>query len=125
MSEHEQWHWQEPGEAWKGIGIYHVTLTIPSHEPLLGTLEIPNGDPSQARIKRTSLGNALVECLLTVPIHHPDVRIINYTLMPDHLHTIWHVIRPMPTGIKIVVRGFWQAAKKLGREYTMSVAPNA
>jgi hypothetical protein len=32
------WHWQEAGTAWKGVGIYHVTLTIPSRQPLLGTL---------------------------------------------------------------------------------------
>jgi hypothetical protein len=32
------WHWQEAGAAWKGVGIYHVTLTIPSRQPLLGTL---------------------------------------------------------------------------------------
>jgi hypothetical protein len=34
----EIWHWQEAGTAWKGVGIYHVTLTIPSRQPLLGTL---------------------------------------------------------------------------------------
>ena len=33
------WHWQESGTAWKGVGIYHVTLTVPSREPLLGRLE--------------------------------------------------------------------------------------
>ena len=21
----EQWHWQEPQTAWRGIGIYHLT----------------------------------------------------------------------------------------------------
>ena len=34
-SPHEIWHWQEVGTAWKGVGIYHVTLTIPSRQPLL------------------------------------------------------------------------------------------
>ena len=29
MAEHEQWRWQEPGTAWKGAGLYHVTLTVP------------------------------------------------------------------------------------------------
>lgn len=37
-SPHTIWHWQEAGTAWKGVGIYHVTLTIPSRQPLLGTL---------------------------------------------------------------------------------------
>ena len=44
--------------------------------------------------------------------------------MPDHLHVIWHVRKPMPRGIMSVARGFWQAAKKLGRNYTSSFSPN-
>ena len=48
-SEHETWQWQEPDAAWKGAGLYHITLTIPSREPLLGTLVIPDGDVTQAR----------------------------------------------------------------------------
>ena len=118
------WHWQELGTAWKGIGIYHITLTIPTREPLLGTLLIPNNDPKQATIHRTELGNQLVECLLSVPSYHPDVRVVSFCLMPDHLHTIWHVLRPMESGIGSVVRGFWQAAKKIGRAYSMSISPN-
>ena len=118
------WHWQEPGTAWKGIGIYHITLTVPTREPLLGTLQIPNNDPKQAAIQRTALGNQLVDCLLTVPSYHPDVRVVSFCLMPDHLHTIWHVVRPMESGIGSVVRGFWQAAKKIGRAYSMSINPN-
>ena len=60
MAERDQWKWQEPGTAWRGVGVYHVTLTVPSREPLLGTLVIPDGDPSKARIERTALGNAVV-----------------------------------------------------------------
>lgn len=127
MTEQEgssKWHWQEPGTAWKGIGIYHVTLTVSSRAPLLGTLVIPDDDPKQAYVRRTELGEKIVDCLWTVPKCHPDVRIICFDIMPNHLHTIWHVVRPMPTGIKSVVRGFWQAAKQIGREYSMSVSPN-
>ena len=55
---HDTWHWQEPRTAWKGAGIYHITLTIPSREPLLGELVIPNNNPTQARVERTELGDA-------------------------------------------------------------------
>lgn len=37
-SPREIWYWQEAGTAWKGVGNYHVTLTILSRQPLLGTL---------------------------------------------------------------------------------------
>ena len=115
MTEHEKWQWQEPGRAWKGVGLYHITLTIPDRRPLLGTLDIPDGDPTMTAVRRTPLGNSLVDCLLDIPNHHPEVQVLHFCLMPDHLHAVLYVRRTMPTGIKGMVRGFWQGVKKLGR----------
>ena len=128
IAEMEQWHWQEPGEAWKGVGLYHVTMTIPFRETLLGKLVIPNNDPKLARIDRTALGDALVDYLLSVPKYHPEIQILHFCLMPDHLHSVWYVRQTMQTGIMQVVRGFWQSAKRLGRAATRrssSFTPNA
>ena len=122
MAEQEKWQWQEPGRAWKGVGLYHITLTIPDRRPLLGMLDIPDGDPTMTAVRRTPLGNALVDCLLGIPNHHPEVQVLHFCLMPDHLHAVLYVRRTMPTGIKGMVRGFWQGVKKLGR--ASSVIPN-
>ena len=116
-NEKEKWHWQEPGTAWKGIGIYHVTMVIPSREPLLGKLVIPENDPARARVERTELGNSLVLELLHLPTFYPEIQILQYCLMPDHLHAVIYVRRQMKKSIRIVARGFWQGAKKLGRTY--------
>ena len=121
----EQWYWQEKGTAWYGIGIYHVTLTVPSRKPLLGTLVVPNNDPAQAKIERTELGNALIDKLLAHPSFYPEIRILQFCLMPDHLHAILHVTQPMNTSIRSVVRSLWQGAKKLGKAYTLSLAPES
>ena len=83
VQDYEHWHWQQFGTTWKGIGIYHVTLTVPSREPLFGKLVILDNDPKQARVQRTKLGMS----------------------------------------IRSVIRGFWQGAKRLGREYTSSIDP--
>ena len=120
----DTFQWQDRGTAWKGVGIYHVTLTIPSREPLLGELVIPDNDPSKAEVKRTPLGEKLIDCLMHLYEHYPEVRILQFCLMPDHLHVIWHVRQTMLRGIMSVARGFWQVAKKLGRAYTSSLAPN-
>ena len=122
MAEQEKWQWQEPGRAWKGVGLYHITLTIPDRQPLLGTLDIPDGNPTMTAVRRTPLGNALVDCLLDIPHHHPEVQVLHFCLMPDHLHAVLYVRRTMPTGIKGMVRGFWQGVKKLGR--ASSIFPN-
>ena len=118
MAEGEKWKWQESGTSWKGIGIYHVTLTVTSREPLLGTLVIPNNDPTQARVERTELGQALLDCLRSLPVFHPEIQVLQYSLMPDHLHSIWYVRRPMEKSIRYVAQGFWRAAKKVGRAYS-------
>lgn len=128
MAEQEKWKWQEPGTTWKGVGLYHVTLTIPDRRPLLGRLEVPDGNPDKAVVRRTALGNALVDSLLDIPHYHPEVQVLHFCLMPDHLHAVLYVRRTMPTGIRGVVRGFWQGAKKLGRVWSAasssSYAPN-
>lgn len=120
MAVQEKWRWQEPGTAWKGVGLYHITLTIPSRQPMLGTLAIPDGDPSKAKVGRTALGNALVDCLMSIPRYHPEVQMLHFCLMPDHLHAVLYVRRTMEKGIGTLVRGFWQASKKLGRAWVVA-----
>ena len=126
MADQERWKWQEPGTTWKGIGLYHITLTIPDRRPLLGTLEIPDGNPDRAKVRRTVLGNALVDCLIGIPQHHPEVQVLHFCLMPDHLHAVLYVRRTMPVGIRGVARGFWQGVKKLGRAWSAAslIVPN-
>ena len=128
MAKTEQWQWQEPGGAWKGAGLYHVTLTVTDRRPLLGRLITPEGNPAKARVIRTALGDALVDCLMSIPVYHVEVQVLHFCLMPDHLHAVLYVRRTMPKGIRTVVRGFWQSAKKLGRACSQSgasfVVPN-
>ena len=112
---HEKWQWQEPGSAWKGAGLYHLTLTVTDRQPVLGHLVIPDAEPAKAHVARTALGDALVDCLMSIPKHHPEVQVLHFCLMPDHLHAVIYVRRAMPKGIGTVLRGFWQGAKKLGR----------
>lgn len=122
MTEKEKWQWQEPGTAWRGIGVYHVTLTVPTREPLFGTLVIPDNDPTHAWIERTPLGNAVVDELFVMCRHYPTIRILQFCLMPDHLHFIIHVTRVMDTSIRSVIRGYWQGVKKHDRAYSLYVA---
>ena len=102
--------------------MYHITLTVPSREPLFGTLVIPENNPANARIERTALGNAVVDELYVMCRHYPAVRILQFCLMPDHLHAVIHVTKVMEASIRSVIRGYWQGVKKLGRAYTLSVA---
>ncbi|MBR4563787.1 MAG: hypothetical protein IKR37_03565 [Paludibacteraceae bacterium] len=120
---HDTWQWQEPGGAWKGAGLYHITLTIPSREPLLGTLVIPDDDATQARVEAKALGLAVLDIQKQLSSFYPEIQILHYCLMPDHLHAVWYVRQTKPRGIRSAVRGFWQEVKKAGR--LSSFAPNS
>ena len=96
-------------------------MVIPSREPLLGELIIPDNDPKQARVERTELGKAIVHILAQISVRHPEVKLLQYCLMPDHVHAVLYVTREMPVGIGMVVRGFWQGAKRIGREFSSEV----
>ncbi len=124
INEHDIWQWQESGTAWKGVGIYHVTLVVPSREPLLGKLVIPENDPKQAWVERSELGEKIVHTIFHIQDIHPEVRVIQFCVMPDHVHAVLYVTQPMQKGISTVVRGWWQGAKKEGREFTSSFFPN-
>ncbi len=89
-----------------------------SREPLLGTLVIPAGNPTLTRVEPTELGRALLECQRSLPLFCPEIQILQYCLMPDHLHSIWYVRRPMEKSIRYVAQGFWRGAKKAGRAYS-------
>jgi len=122
MSE-DKWHWQT-GRIWRGVGIYHVTMVVPSRMTLLGDLVIPEDDPEQAYVARRELGEAVLKLMFMIPDFHPEVEILQFCLMPDHIHFILRVKRAMQKGIASVVRGFWQGAKKAGNLYASSVLPN-
>ena len=117
-SDNEQWQWQIPGKAWKGAGLYHITLTVSSREPLLGSLVIPDNDPTKAYVKHSALGDALLLCLRDFPNYHSEIQVLHYCLMPDHLHMIWYVRKAMPRGIRMVVSGFRSAVQRLGRAFS-------
>lgn len=118
----ESWHWQEYGRAWRGIGIYHMTLVTPNREALFGDLDIPDNDPAQATVLRTDFGNAVIDELVHIYTYYPEIHILQFCLMPDHLHAIIHVTQPMTKGITMVMRGFLQGVKRIERELAPHIA---
>lgn len=115
-----QWHWQEPGKAWRGCGIYHITLCQTDRsKALLGRLT-DSSTATEVAVERTELGNAIVEQFLAIPSHRPEVRPLAFCLMPDHFHGVIYVTSEMQSGIMSLARGFWQGCKKVGRRYSQA-----
>lgn len=117
MQEQEsQWHWQQWGTQWHGKGIYHITLSTANHQPLLGTLLIPEREgrkiPQEATVERSELGKGVIDSLYRMQQLHEEVKPLAYALMPTHVHIILQVKKEMPISMRKLMQGFWQGCKQ-------------
>lgn len=73
--------------------IYLLTVTVEGRQPLLGKVA---GDVYTAHIELTELGKAVRYEINMLPKHYPQVQIIQYMVMPDHVHLILRVKERLP-----------------------------
>ncbi|MDE5773477.1 MAG: hypothetical protein K2H86_03355 [Muribaculaceae bacterium] len=75
--------------------IYHITLKKHPDAPDFGTLagdwRLPRGTFGRSYVKASPLGSAIKNCLKEIRKIHPALRILQYALMPDHIHILLSV----------------------------------
>lgn len=76
--------------------IYLFTVTVEGRRPLLGKLE---GDVHTAHIKLTPLGEDVRHELYALCDRYPQLRLLQYQIMPDHVHVIIQVTEWLPKPI--------------------------
>lgn len=103
------------GHDYRSRCIYMITLVVEGHRPLLGTI-IGDGMSQPAKMKRSSLGDAVVKALLNIPQFYPSVEIWAQQVMPDHLHAIIFVKEAIPVHLGTIINGFKVACN---REYRL------
>ena len=74
-------------------------------------------------VEPTADGQALVEALLEMPRHYPQVSIIEWQLMPEHFHFIVFVREQLPKPLGALVRGFKAGAAKRWKELPENAQP--
>ena len=107
------------GHDYCNIAIYMVTLCIEGRRPLLGSLCGPDAHHVKPWVRPTSIGSAVKRVWHEIPQYHPQVRLLGFQLMPDHVHGIIHVIEPLPQHFGRIIQGF----KKGCRDAVRSIAP--
>ena len=93
-------------------GVYFITICTRQREKLLSSIVGRGLDPSlQAELTLTPYGVIAEKDLLEIPGHFPNVQILNYVIMPDHLHILFSLgcqetaeegSRPLPTVPNII-----------------------
>ena len=99
--------------------IYMLTLATEGRLPLLGTLvgdvTLPTTAPNGPRLLPSELGAAVLQEVDGIPRYYPQITIITRQLMPDHLHILLYVKRPLPVHLGQVVAGFKAGCNKKWR----------
>ena len=100
--------------------IYMLTLAIEGRCPLLGTLvgdaSLPTTASNGPRLLPSELGAAVLQEVDGIPHYYPQITIIARQLMPDHLHILLYVTRPLPVHLGQVVAGFKAGCNKKWRQ---------
>lgn len=104
-----------------GRHIYMLTLAVEGRRPLLGTLE---GGEEKAWVIPTSLGKEVVKCWAVIPKFHPELKLLGFQLMPDHLHGLLFVREEMEEHLGQVVSGFKAGCNKAYRSIFGEAVPH-
>jgi len=95
------WDYRQPA-------IYMLTLTLAERQPLLGRLVIPEQDgepcPKRAYIKPSPIGSMIEQSLLEMERSNAAIQVLQYQLMPDHLHIALRVKQTMPQVLGDIIR---------------------
>lgn len=100
--------------------IYMITMTVTDRTPLLGNVRWTANDASDAVLEASLLGAEVERCWHEIPVHYPEVKVLAFQLMPDHVHGLLFVKREMAVHLGKVLKGFkigcsrawWQLREK-------------
>ena len=134
-NQHRRAEWQDYG----GSGLYMVTLCIEGRQALFGRLEgnirAQRDTADFPHIVLSDLGRIVVEEELP-KIHqfYPEIEVWKAAVMPDHLHLLLYVSKPLPKGKRLgdIIRSFkggcsraWWAQASAARETALKSAGTA
>lgn len=109
------------GHDYHDVAVYMVTICIQGRRPVLGTLCDPDINHRKPWIRPSAIGVAVKHAWHEIPQYHPQVKLLGFQLMPDHVHGIIHVKTPMPQHLGHLIQGF----KKGCRDVIKSTVPGS
>ena len=85
----------------------------------------PAFDPQKvtAFVEPTPFGRRVIEEWHAVTAHHPEVAVIAFQLMPDHIHGILFIQQAMEQHLGAIIRGFKTSTNKAYRQFILKQQP--
>lgn len=97
-------------------GYYLITATtLPgsprlSEIPALDSREIKKGEMILPEL--TPLGKIIKDEILAIPVHHPELKILRFVVMPDHIHIVLGIHTRLKRMLGSELAGFFGACSK-------------
>ena len=102
-----------------GRHVYMLTMAVEGRRPLLGQVvgdpSLPAGEYNAPHIVLSPLGQEVMRCWGEIPKRHPEVQVLAFQMMPDHLHGILFVKEEMRQHLGQVISGFKAGCNKAYR----------
>ena len=93
--------------------IYQITLVLANRaSKALGRLVMPSVSAESAKIELSQVGNAVLREWQSIGDNHPEVKPLFMQVMPDHVHGILRVLKPMAKPLGNVIGGFKAGSSK-------------
>ncbi|MBO5552800.1 MAG: transposase [Paludibacteraceae bacterium] len=107
---------------YRGEGVYLITIATAERYPLFGELD-GNEMPEMARIVLNPLGKQIDRIIRDLPDFYADkgiaLKILAVQVMPDHLHFVLQVVKPMEKSVGEIIRSLKSAGTAIyKKDYT-------
>ena len=107
---------------YRGEGVYLITIAKAERYPLFGELD-SNEVPEMARIVLNPLGKQIDRLIRDLPTFYADkgiaLKILAVQVMPDHLHFVLQVVKPMEKSVGEIIRSLKSAGTAIyKKDYT-------
>jgi len=66
--------------------------------------------------KHTELGERIAQEIKNIPVHHKEMRILRFVVMPEHIHFVLHVKERLTRKLGSELAGFFGACSKHNRQ---------
>ena len=74
---------RDPNHDYRGRSIYHITICKAPACPPFSKI---SGSPASPYVSKTIIGEIIEQQILNCPNLHPCLQILQYVIMPDHIH---------------------------------------
>lgn len=88
---------------YRARSLYMLTFTTEPNSPKLSHVELHNGS---VILTLTELGKKIASEIKSIPTFHPQIRLYDSVVMPDHIHFIIFVTEPIPHPLGQEIAGF-------------------